>query len=131
MIACINVRAFNGGAVSTVLTVVLLVVAATMRDRAIQVEHNPFTPLVLRMFRHFRFRADWARLWLYSYEQVASVAEEVENPQRNYPIRWHRRALSCDVFPPRCLACRARRLAEVAHRFFPGRRCMEGRGRFR
>jgi len=51
--------------------------------------HNPFSPLVPPHVPRFQvFGAGLALgLWLYSgYEQVSSVAEEVENPQRSYPI---------------------------------------------
>src|SRR3981189_1303479 len=51
--------------------------------------HNPFSPLVPPHVPPFQvFGVGLALgLWLYSgYEQVSSVAEEVENPQRSYPI---------------------------------------------
>src|SRR5204863_185638 len=50
---------------------------------------NPFSPLVPPHVPPFQvFGVGLALgLWLYSgYEQVSSVAEEVQNPQRNYPI---------------------------------------------
>ncbi len=52
-------------------------------------QHNPFVPLVPP---HQPFAKVFGvglalGLWLYAgYEQVSSVAEEVENPQRNYPL---------------------------------------------
>jgi amino acid transporter len=52
-------------------------------------QHNPFSPMVPPQVPPFQvFGVGLALgLWLYSgYEQVSSVAEEVENPQRNYPI---------------------------------------------
>src|SRR6266849_382239 len=52
-------------------------------------QHNPFAPLIPPHVPPFQvFGVGLALgLWLYSgYEQVSSVAEEVENPQRNYPI---------------------------------------------
>src|SRR6267142_3872952 len=91
VIAWINVRGIQMvGAVSTVLELfVLLVVAALFVIAATKWQHNPFTPLVPPHVPSFQvFGAGLALgLWLYSgYEQVSSVAEEVENPQRNYPI---------------------------------------------
>jgi len=90
-IAWINVRGIRTvGAVSTVMSIfVLLVVAALCVVAAAKWQHNPFTPLVPPHVPPFQvFGAGLALgLWLYSgYEQVSSVAEEVENPRRNYPI---------------------------------------------
>jgi amino acid transporter len=90
-IAWINVLGIQMvGAVSTVLEIfVLLVVAALCAIAATKWHHNPFSPLVPPHVPPFQvFGAGLALgLWLYSgYEQVSSVAEEVENPQRNYPI---------------------------------------------
>jgi len=91
VIAWINVRGIQMvGAVSTVLSIfVLLVVAALCVIAAAKWQHNPFTPLIPPHAPPFQvFGVGLALgLWLYSgYEQVSSVAEEVENPQRNYPI---------------------------------------------
>jgi amino acid transporter len=91
VIAWINVRGIRTvGAVSTVLEIfVLLVVAALCVIAAAKWHHNPFTPLVPPHVPPFQvFGVGLALgLWLYSgYEQVSSVAEEVENPQRNYPL---------------------------------------------
>jgi amino acid transporter len=91
VIAWINVRGIQMvGAVSTVLGIfVLLVVAAQCAMAVTKWHHNPFSPLVPPHVPPFRvFGAGLALgLWLYSgYEQVSSVAEEVENPQRNYPV---------------------------------------------
>ena len=68
---------------------VLLVVSALCLMAATKWQHNPFTPLTPPHVPPFQvFGVGLALgLWLYSgYEQVSSVAEEVENPQRNYPI---------------------------------------------
>lgn len=91
VIAWINVRGIRMvGAVSTVLSIfVLLVVAALCVVAAMKWQHNPFSPLAPPHVPPFQvFGVGLALgLWLYSgYEQVSSVAEEVENPQRNYPI---------------------------------------------
>src|ERR1700752_5428734 len=52
-------------------------------------KHNPFVPVVpphQPMFSVFGVGLALG-LWLYSgYEQCSSVAEEIENPQRNFPI---------------------------------------------
>jgi amino acid transporter len=91
VIAWINVRGIQMvGMVSTTLSVfVLLVVAALCLVAATKWQHNPFSPMVPPQVPPFQvFGVGLALgLWLYSgYEQVSSVAEEVENPQRNYPI---------------------------------------------
>lgn len=90
-IAWINVRGIRMvGAVSTVLELfVLLVVGSLCVVAAFHWRHNPFEPLVPPHVPPFQvFGVGLALgLWLYSgYEQVSSVAEEVENPQRNYPV---------------------------------------------
>ena len=57
--------------------------------------HNPFVPLTppnRPLFQVFGVGLALG-LWLYSgYEQLSTVAEEVENPQRNYPL-----ALACVI----------------------------------
>src|SRR2546430_17294458 len=77
------------GAVSTVLEIfVLLVIAALCAIAAAKWQHNPFVPVVPPHVPPFQvFGAGLALgLGFYSgYEQVSSVAEEVENPQRGYP----------------------------------------------
>src|SRR5258707_9057824 len=78
------------GIVSRVMSVfVRVVVAPFCAVGAMKWQHNPFTPMVPPRVPPFQvFGVGLALgLWLYSgYEQVSSVAEEVENPQRNYPI---------------------------------------------
>jgi amino acid transporter len=91
VIAWINVRGIQMvGAVSTVMSIfVLAVVAVLCVVAATKWHHNPFSPMVPPHVPPFQiFGVGLALgLWLYSgYEQVSSVAEEVENPQRNYPI---------------------------------------------
>jgi amino acid transporter len=91
VMAWINVRGIQMvGAVSTVMSIfVLMVVAALCVVAATKWQHNPFMPMVPPHVPPFQvFGVGLALgLWLYSgYEQVSSVAEEVENPQRNYPI---------------------------------------------
>jgi amino acid transporter len=90
LICYVNVRGIQMvGAVSTVLEIfVLLVVAVLCVIAALKWQHNPFSPLVPPHAPKFQvFGAGLALgLWLYSgYEQLSSVAEEVENPQRTYP----------------------------------------------
>src|SRR5580693_3813083 len=91
VIAWINVRGIHlVGMISEVLMIfVLLVTGALCVMAAFQWHYNPFTPFVPPHVPAFQvFGVGLALgLWLYSgYEQVASVAEEVENPQRSYPI---------------------------------------------
>ncbi len=91
LIGYVNVRGIQTvGAVATVLeTLILLPVVVMCGMAAAHWHHNPFTPLVPPHVPPFQvFGVGLALgLWLYSgYEQVSSVAEEVENPQRNYPI---------------------------------------------
>jgi amino acid transporter len=90
-IAWINVRGIQMvGVISTVLEIfVLLAVAALCVMAAVKWQHNPFTPFVPPRAPPFQvFGVGLALgIWLYSgYEQMSSVAEEVENPQRNYPL---------------------------------------------
>ena len=89
-IAWINVRGIQMvGVVSTLLEIVILLpIAALCAIAATKWHHNPFTPLIPPHVPPFQvFGVGLALgLWLYSgYEQMSSVAEEVENPQRTYP----------------------------------------------
>ena len=90
LICYVNVRGIHMvGVVSTILEMsVLVVVAVLCVGAAVKWQHNPFSPLVPPQATKFQvFGAGLALgLWLYSgYEQLSSVAEEVENPQRTYP----------------------------------------------
>ena len=90
VICYVNVRGIHMvGVVSTILEVfVLLVVGALCVAAALKWHHNPFSPLVPPHAPRFQvFGAGLALgLWLYSgYEQLSSVAEEVEEPQKTYP----------------------------------------------
>ena len=90
VICYVNVRGiYLVGVVSTILEVfVLLVVGALCVAAALKWHHNPFSPLVPPHAPRFKvFGAGLALgLWLYSgYEQLSSVAEEVEKPQKTYP----------------------------------------------
>ncbi|MGA3196423.1 MAG: APC family permease [Terriglobales bacterium] len=91
VIAYVNVRGIQMvGVVATVLEIfILLPVAAMCVIAATKWHHNPFVPFVPPHVPRFQvFGIGLALgLWLYSgYEQLSSVAEEVENPQRNYPL---------------------------------------------
>jgi amino acid transporter len=91
LIGYVNVRGIQAvGAVATVLeTLILVPVVVLCGIAAAHWHHNPFMPLVPPHVPPFQvFGVGLALgLWLYSgYEQVSSVAEEVENPRRNYPI---------------------------------------------
>jgi len=91
LIAYINVRGIQMvGVVATVLEVlILLPVVLLCGIAAPKWQHNPFSPFIpphVPMFQVFGVGLALG-LWLYSgYEQLSTVAEEVENPQRNYPI---------------------------------------------
>src|SRR3979490_1964779 len=90
LIGYINVRGIQMvGAVATVLEVSILVpIVALCAIAATKWHHNPFVPVVPPHVPPFQvFGVGLALgLWLYSgYEQLSTVAEEVENPRRNYP----------------------------------------------
>jgi amino acid transporter len=90
-VAWVNVRGIHMvGAVSTLLEIlILLPVVVLCSIAATKWHHNPFTPLVPPHVSTFHvFGVGLALgLWLYSgYEQMSSVAEEVENPARSYPL---------------------------------------------
>jgi len=89
-IAYVNMRGIRMvGVVATVLEIfILLPVAVLCGIAATHWHHNPFAPLVPPHVPRFQvFGVGLALgLWLYSgYEQLSTVAEEVENPQRSYP----------------------------------------------
>lgn len=90
LLAYINVRGIRMvGVVATVLEISVLVpVFLLCAFAAVKWHHNPFHPLIPPHVPTFQvFGVGLALgLWLYSgYEQCSSVAEEIENPQRNYP----------------------------------------------
>jgi len=78
------------GAASTILEFsVLLPVLLLSVIAATEWHHNPFHPLTPPRVPPFQvFGVGLALgLWLYSgYEQCSSVAEEIDNPQRSYPL---------------------------------------------
>jgi amino acid transporter len=89
-IAWINIRGIQlVGTVATALEIfILLPVAVLCAIAAAKWHHNPFVPLIPLHVPTFQvFGVGLALgIWLYSgYEQMSSVAEEVENPQRSYP----------------------------------------------
>ena len=86
----VNVRGIQAvGRVATALEIFIFVPVATMIVIGFMHWHyNPFTPWVVPNQPTFKvFGVGLAvGLWLYSgYEQLSTVAEEVENPQRAYP----------------------------------------------
>ena len=95
VIAYVNIRGIRSvGKLATVLEViVLLPVIVLCVVAATKWHHNPFLPLVpphRPLFQVFGVGLALG-LWLYSgYEQLSTVAEEVEDPQRNYPraLAW-------------------------------------------
>jgi amino acid transporter len=91
LVAWVNIRGIQMvGIVATVLEVfILLPVVVLCVIAAGKWQHNPFSPLVPPHVPPFQvFGVGLALgLWLYSgYEQLSTVAEEVDHPQRNYPI---------------------------------------------
>jgi amino acid transporter len=86
----INVRGIQMvGQVATALEIFIFLPVITMVVLGLaHWHHNPFTPWVVPHQATFKiFGVGLALgLWLYSgYEQLSTVAEEVENPQRAYP----------------------------------------------
>ena len=91
VITWINVRGIKMvGLVATALEIFIFIPVATMIVMGLARWHqNPFVPLVPPHQPTFKiFGVGLALgLWLYSgYEQLSTVAEEVENPQRAYPL---------------------------------------------
>ena len=90
VITWVNVRGIQMvGQVATALELFILIPVATMVVMGIaEWHHNPFAPLIPPHQNTFKiFGVGLALgLWLYSgYEQLSTVAEEVEDPQRAYP----------------------------------------------
>jgi amino acid transporter len=90
LLAWINVRGIEMvGQVATVLEIFIFIPVITMVVIALaHWRHNPFQPWVVPHQPTFKiFGVGLALgLWLYSgYEQLSTVAEEVDNPQRSYP----------------------------------------------
>jgi amino acid transporter len=89
-ITYINVRGIQMvGRISTLLEIFVLVPIAVMTVIGLaQWKHNPFVPLVPPHKPFFQVFGVGLALgvWLYSgYEQLSTVAEEVENPRRTFP----------------------------------------------
>ena len=90
IITWINVRGIQMvGQVATALEIFIFLPVVTMVAIGLaKWQHNPFVPVVVPHQPPFRiFGVGLALgLWLYSgYEQLSTVAEEVEDPQRSYP----------------------------------------------
>jgi amino acid transporter len=90
VITWINVRGIQMvGKVATALEIFIFIPVITMVVIGfLHWHHNPFAPLIPPHQPTFKiFGVGLALgLWLYSgYEQLSTVAEEVENPQRAYP----------------------------------------------
>jgi amino acid transporter len=90
LITSVNVRGIRlVGQFSTALELfIFLPVLVLIAVGLAQWHHNPFVPLIPAGRPPFSvFGAGLALgLWLYSgYEQLSTVAEEVDNPQRSYP----------------------------------------------
>jgi amino acid transporter len=95
IIAYINIRGIKAvGRVATLLETLIFLPVAAMCVMSVRMwHHNPFVPLVpphQPVFQVFGVGLALG-LWLYSgYEQLSTVAEEVEEPQKNYPraLAW-------------------------------------------
>ena len=95
LIAYVNLRGIRlVGRVATVLELSILAVVLVMCIVSVRMWHNnpflPFIPPHKPLFQVFGVGLALG-LWLYAgYEQISSVAEEVENPQRSYPraLAW-------------------------------------------
>jgi amino acid transporter len=95
VIGYINVRGIRlVGRVATVLELGILLTVLVMCIMSVRMwHHNPFLPVIPPHKSVFQvFGVGFALgLWLYAgYEQVSSVAQEVEDPQRSYPraLAW-------------------------------------------
>jgi len=95
LITYVNVRGIRVvGSIATTLELAILAAVLLMCVLSVRMwHHNPFLPIVPPHRPMFQvFGVGFALgLWLYAgYEQVSSVAEEVENPQRSYPraLAW-------------------------------------------
>ena len=128
VITWINVRGIQMvGKVATALEIFIFLPVMTMIIIALTHWHfNPFVPLIPPHQPTFKiFGVGLALgLWLYSgYEQLSTVAEEVENPQRAYPsgIGTGCTAVSCSIFSAHTRGPRlGRQLGNLAHRIFFG-----------
>jgi amino acid transporter len=95
LIAYVNLRGIRlVGRVATILELFILAVVLVMCIVSVRMWHNnpllPFIPPHKPVFQVFGVGFALG-LWLYAgYEQISSVAEEVENPQRSYPraLAW-------------------------------------------
>jgi amino acid transporter len=95
LVAWVNIRGIRlVGSVATALEFLVLVPVAGMCLASVRLwHHNPFVPLVpprVPLFQVFGVGLALG-LWLYSgYEQLSTVAGELEDPQRNYPraLAW-------------------------------------------
>jgi amino acid transporter len=95
LITYINLRGIRlVGRVATAMELSILAVVLLMCIMSVRLwHHNPFAPIAPPHSALYPvFGVGFALgLWLYAgYEQVSSVAEEVENPQRSYPraLAW-------------------------------------------
>jgi amino acid transporter len=95
VITHVNIRGISMvGRVATVLEILILLPVAAMCVMSVKLWHsNPFAPLVPPHQPGFQvFGVGLAIvLWAYAgYEQLSTVAEEVEDPRRNYPraLAW-------------------------------------------
>jgi amino acid transporter len=125
LLTWVNVRGIEMvGQVATALEIFIFIPVIAMVVLGLAHWHqNPFTPFVPPHQATFKiFGVGLALgLWLYSgYEQLSTVAEEVENPQRAYPRAGNGCATVYGgvLFADACRACVSGTLGKVAHRVF-------------
>jgi Amino acid permease len=91
LVTWLNVRGIQmvGKAATTMEIFILIPILVMIVMGLAQWKHNPFVPMVPpnQPFEKVFGVGLALGLWLYSgYEQLSTVAEEVENPQRSYPL---------------------------------------------
>src|SRR2546429_3775342 len=91
LITWINVRGIRlVGRISTILEIAVFIpIIAMIAIGLAHWRHNPFVPLIPAQKPWYQVFGVGLALgvWLYSgYEQLSTVAQEVDNPRRNYPL---------------------------------------------
>ena len=130
VITLVNVIGIDAvGKVATVLGILILVPIAVMcAIAATKWHHNPFVPFIPPGATPKQVAGVGLALglWLYSgFEQLSTVADEVEDPQRTFPraLAWVvPMSMATYFLPTLLLARRARQLAAMEGRLFLRRR---------
>ena len=130
VITYINVRGIQmvGKFATTLELFILLPVLVLVVIALAKWHHNPFVPVCPAASADVSvFGVGLALgLWLYSgYEQCSTVAEEVDNPRRSYPLALALvvpMSIAAYFLPTLAVAGGAGQLGELAHRIFSHRR---------